>query len=142
VRWKAWWRQGSIKCAVKEEYTLCLVRQDCHVADEKAAALKKAAGVSGGKDECQVRLKGREHDYWMGTEIGMLGGYGFQGQVTAGDGSDKQGKIGTGYNNLRKKKEKQQCKMGREEEGSSSNRPELAVFLLALHDTLIEEPLL
>jgi len=112
------------------------------VADEKAAALKKAAGVSGGKDECQVRLKGREHDYWMGTEIGMLGGYGFQGQVTAGDGSDKQGKIGTGYNNLREKKEKQQCKVGREEEGSSSNRPELAVFLLALHDTLIEEPLL
>jgi len=29
----------------------------------------------------------------MGTEIGMLGGYGFQGQVTAGDGSDKKGKI-------------------------------------------------
>jgi len=31
---------------------------------------------------------------------------------------------------------------GREEEGSSSNRPELAAFLLALRDTLIEEPLL
>ena len=27
-------------------------------------------------------MKGREHDYWMGTEVGMLGGYGFQGQVT------------------------------------------------------------
>jgi len=49
------------------------------VADEQKAALKKAAGASGGKDECQVRLKGREHDYWMGTEVGMLGGYGFQG---------------------------------------------------------------
>jgi len=46
------------------------------VADEQKAALKKAAGVSGGKDECEVRLKGRERDYWMGTEIGMLGGYG------------------------------------------------------------------
>ena len=32
--------------------------------------------------------------------------------------------------------------MGREEEGSSSNQPEFAVFLLALRDTLIEEPLL
>ena len=50
------------------------------------AALKKAAGVSEGKDECQVRLKGREHDYWMGTEVGMLGRFfSFQGQVTAGD---------------------------------------------------------
>jgi len=32
--------------------------------------------------------------------------------------------------------------LGREEEGSSSNRPELAAFLLALRGTLIEEPLL
>ena len=84
----------------------------------------------------------RLNDYWMGKEIGMLGGYGFQGQVTAGDGSDKQGKTGAGYNNLRRKKKKQQCKVGCEEEGSRSNRPELAAFLLALRDTLIQEPLL
>jgi len=98
------------------------------VADEQKAALKKAAGVSRGKDECQVRLKGRERDYWMGTEIGMVRGYGFQGQVTAGDSSDKKGKMGAGYTNLRRKIKKQQCKLGREEEGSSSNRPELAAF--------------
>jgi len=72
VRWKAWRRQGNIKYAVSEEYASCWVHQDCHVADERKAALKKAAGVSGGKDECQVRFKGRENDYWMGTEIGML----------------------------------------------------------------------
>jgi len=99
-------------------------------------------GRKGGKDECQVRLKGRERNYWTGTEISMLRGCEFQGQVTAGDGSDKKGKMGAGYDNLRRKKEKQQCKVGREEEGSSSNRPELAAFLLALRDTLIEEPLL
>ena len=46
------------------------------------------------------------------------------------------------YNNFRRKKKKQQCKVGREEEGSSSNRPELEAFFLALCDTLIEEPLL
>ena len=50
----------------------------CLFVDEQKAALKKAAGVSGGRDECQVRLKEREHDYWMGTEIGMLGGYGLR----------------------------------------------------------------
>jgi len=59
-----------------------------------------------------VRSKERGHNYWMGTEIGKLGDYGFQEQVTAGDGSDKQGKMGAGYNNLRKKKEKRQCKVG------------------------------
>ena len=43
----------------------------------------------------------------MGTEIGRLGGYGFRGTVTAGDGSNqKVGKMGAGYVNLRKKKEK------------------------------------
>jgi len=66
--------------------------------------LKKAAEVSKRKDECQVRLKRREYDYWIGTEIGMLGGYGFQGQVRADDGSDKKGKMRAGCNNLRKEK--------------------------------------
>ena len=78
----------------------------------------------------------------MGTAIGMLAGYGFQSQVTAGDGSDKKGKMGSRYDNLRRKQKKQKCKVGREEEESSSNQPELASFLLALRDTLIEEPLL
>jgi len=74
------------------------------VADEEIAAIKKGAGVSGGKDECQVQLKGKERDYWMGTEIGMLGGYGSQSQIRAGDSSDKEVKMGVGYHNLRRKK--------------------------------------
>jgi len=74
VRWKAWWRQSNIKCAVNEKYASCWVHQDCHVVEEEKAALKNAVGVSGEKDKCQVLLKGRKRDYWMGTEIGMLGG--------------------------------------------------------------------
>jgi len=123
VRWKAWWRQINIKCAVSEEYASCWVHQDCHVADEENAAVKKAAGVSGGKVECQVRLKGRNSNCWMGTGIGMLEGHMFQGQVMAGDGSDKKGQKGAGYNNWRSKNKKQQCKVGQEEEGSSSSWP-------------------
>jgi len=112
LRWKEWWRQGNIKCAVSEEYASRWVHQYCHVGDEQKAALKKAAGVSAKKYECHVRLKGREHDYRMGTEIGMLGGYGFQCQVTAGDSSDKKGKMGAGYNNLTTKKEKAAVQSG------------------------------
>jgi len=63
VRWKVWWQQSNIKCAVSKEYASCWTHQDCHMADEQKAALKKAAGVSKRKNECQVRLKGREHDY-------------------------------------------------------------------------------
>jgi len=32
------------------------------MADEEKAALKKATGTSGGKDECQVRIKRREQN--------------------------------------------------------------------------------
>jgi len=53
--------------------------------------LLTAARASGGKDECQVRLTGIEREYWMGTEIGRLGGYGFRGTITAGDGSNQKG---------------------------------------------------
>jgi len=37
----------------------------------------------------------------------------------ADNGSDKKGKIRAGYNNLRRKQKKQQCKVEREEEDSS-----------------------
>jgi len=50
--------------------------------------------------------------------------------------------MGEGYYNLTRKKAKQQCKVVQEEECSSSNQPELAALLLALRDTLIEEPIL
>jgi len=55
--------------------------------------------VTGGENECRVGLKRRERDYWMGTEIGVLAGYGFQSQVITGHGWDnleKGGKMGAG----------------------------------------------
>ena len=77
----------------------------------------------------------------MGTEIGRLGGYGFRGTVTAGDGSkQKGGKMLQGM--LRKQRKRQQRKVEREEKGSSSNRPELAAFVLALCGTPVTKPML
>jgi len=79
----------------------------------------------------------------MGTEIGKLQGYDFRGTVIAGDGSNqKEEKMGAGYVNLREKKKRQQRKVGCEEEGSISNRPELAAFVLALRGTTVTKPLL
>jgi len=79
----------------------------------------------------------------MGTEIGRLGGYGFRGTVTAGDGSNENGgKMGAGYVNLRKQRKGQQRKVGREEEGSSSNRLELAAFVLTLRGTPVTKLML
>jgi len=79
----------------------------------------------------------------MGTEIGRLGIYGFRGTATAGDGSNqKGGKMGAGYVNLRGERKRQQRKVGREEEGSSLNRPKLADFVLALRGTPVTNPML
>ena len=50
--------------------------------------------------------------------------------------------MGAGYVNLRKQRKRQQRKVGREVEGSSSNRPELAAFVLVLRGTTMTEPML
>ena len=44
--------------------------------------------------------------------------------------------------NRRKQRKRQQRKVGREEEGSSSNLPELAAFVLALRGTPMTNPML
>jgi len=127
--------------AVSEDHASCWAHKDLTVTTKKNQALSTAARASGGKDECQVRLTGIEREYWMGTEIGRLGGYGFRGTVTAGDGSnEKGGEMGAGYVNLRKHRKRRQRKVGREEEESSTNRPELAAFVLALRSTHVTTP--
>jgi len=50
--------------------------------------------------------------------------------------------MGAEYVNLWKQKKRQQRKVGREEEGSSLNRPELAAFVLALRGTPVTKPML
>jgi len=128
---------------VSEDYASCWVHKDLTVTTKQIQAWLTAARASGGKDECQVRLTGIEREYWMGTEIGRLGGYGFRGTVTAGDGSNqKGGKMGAGYVNLQKQRKRQQRKVGREDEGSSSNRPEQAAFVLSLRGTPVTKPML
>jgi len=94
--------------AVSEDHASCWVHKDSgdlNVTTKQIQALFTAARASGGKDERQVRLTGIEREYYMGTEIGRLGGYSFRSTVTAGDESNqKGGKMGAGYVNLRKQR--------------------------------------
>jgi hypothetical protein len=66
-----------------------------------------------------------ERDYWMGTEVGQLGGYGFRGAISGSDGSCKDGKMGSGCCKLQGEEADKCARVGREEEGTSLNRPEL-----------------
>ena len=47
--------------------------------EEALVKLQEAWNKSDRKDECIVRLDDLERAFWMGTEVGQLGGYGFQG---------------------------------------------------------------
>ena len=84
--------------AASKNHANCWVHKDFPYTANNVETLREAFEASGGKDECQVRVTGIEREYWMGTEISRLGGYGFQGAVTAGDGSNQKGdKMGAGF---------------------------------------------
>ena len=77
----------------------------------------------------------------MGTEVGQLGGYGFQGVTLGVDGSCKDGKMGSGCCKLREECAGKCARVGREEEGASSNGPELGGIVLALQSAaLVKTP--
>ena len=75
----------------------------------------------------------------MGTEAGMLGGYNFQGIVLGGDGTDDEGKMGAEFCCLQKGNVKGCIRVGREQECTSSSRPELAALEIALRQATDKE---
>ena len=90
VHYRSWWKQGNIKMVASKNYANCWVHKDFLYTANIVETLREAFEASGRKDECQVRVVGVERDYWMGTQIGRVGGYGFRGAVTAGDGSNQR----------------------------------------------------
>ncbi len=113
-----------------------------------------APGQNYGKDRYTIDLTGTEATYWLGTESGLLGAFHFEGACTAGDGSCdvKSLSMGADFCNLKslewltekpltppwlhEQRSNQSHKVGREEEGMSSNRPEL----VALRECLEAHP--
>ena len=93
--------------------------------EEAFTELQEAWDSSEQKDECVVRLDDLVRAYWMGTEVGQLGGYGFQAVTLGVDGSCKDGKMGSGCCKSREEGAGKCAQVGSEEEGTSSNRPEL-----------------
>jgi len=56
--------------------------------------------------------------------------------------NQRGGKMAIGYGNLRRKRKMKKTNVGHEEKESMLNRPELAVFVLALHNTPVTKPML
>jgi hypothetical protein len=107
-----------------------------------------------GKDAYTVDLEINEKLYRLSTESGLLGDFDFEGACTVGDGSyDPPTKsMGSGFCNfstmrwnittplthalLQEQRLREFIKVGREEEGLSSNRPEIVALreCLEAHD--------
>ena len=99
-----------------------------------------------GKDEYTVDLEDNEKLYWLVTESGLIGTFGFEGTCTVGDGSGdpptrSMGAIFCNFSTmqwntdtplsqplLQEQRIRESSKVDREEGGVSSNRPELVVL--------------
>ena len=82
--------------------------------------------MSSTTDRYQVRILD-EHRDWQIRRLRLLR---HSHSLAAGDGSNRKGgEMGAGYVQLKKRRKRQQRKVGREEVGSSSKRPELAAFV-------------
>jgi hypothetical protein len=123
-RQKGWWKRGDVEAKLNTVNMTAWVHKECDTIEEETLdRLRAAWDCSEQKDECIVCLNDLERAYWMGTEIGQLGGYGFQGVTLGVDGSCKEGKMGSGCHKFREEGEGKCARVGREEEGMSSNRP-------------------
>ena len=94
------------------------------------------------KDETNIDLRGLERHFWKGTEAGCLGCYDFSGETWAGDGSMHKGVMGAGSICLQRPTCNLVVRVGREEEGVSSLRPELAAMARTLQAAPAESDLL
>ena len=77
-------------------------------------------------------LQGLEQHFWKGTEAGRMWCYNFPGETWAGDGSANKGFMGAGSVCLKRQGRNLAVRVGREEEGVSSLRPELAAIARTL----------
>ena len=112
-----------------------------------------------GKDAYTVDLENNEKLYWLDTESGLLGTFGFEGAYTVGDGScdPPTRSMGSVFCNfsvmhwntttplpqtlLQEQRIRESSRVGREEEGLNSNRSELVDLkfqCLELHDDQID----
>jgi len=123
-RQKGWWKRGDVEAKLNTVNMTAWVHKECDTIEEEALTkLQGAWDSSEQKDECIVCLYDLEQAYWMGTEVSLLGGYGFQGVTLGVDGSCKDGKMGSGCCKFREEGAGKCARVGREEEGTSSNRP-------------------
>ena len=100
MRERGWWRRGSVQLCENNCTMACRVPQHQLMGTYDEYGVVQAWFCRRPKEDLNIQLKGTEGDYWLGTEAGSIGAYGFQGAIFATDGSVTHGKMGAGYNEL------------------------------------------
>jgi hypothetical protein len=103
--------------------------------DQANQRLKEVWEHDDSNDELKVDLQGLERHFWLGAEAGRLGCYNFPGETWVGDGSAHKGVMGAGSVCLQQQSKYLKVRVGREEEGVNSLRPELAAMARTLQAT-------
>jgi len=116
----------------------CWVHRDVLINDAQVeSSLREAWEHEGSKDEMSIVLQGPEQYFRKGTEAGWMGCYDFPGETWAGDGSAHKGVMGAGSVCFQQPGRTLEVRVGREEEGISSLRPELAAIARTLQNAQI-----
>ena len=113
-RQKGWWKRGVVETKLNMVNMTAWVHKECDIMDEDAL----------------LRLQGQ------------LGGYGLQGAIFDVDGSCKDGTMGSGCCKFQGEEADKCARVGREEEGTRSNRSELGGIVLALQSAALCEDVL
>ena len=141
LREKGWWKRGNLDLNGGKYDMACWVDRSTLVSEEMLENLSEAWYQESEKDECTLCLEGPEREYWLGTEVGRLGGYECKANTMATDGSEK-GNMGAGCVGLNNDTLRHNVQIGRSEEGAGSNRPEMGAMAEALRIAPRDQPLL
>jgi hypothetical protein len=142
VRSRSWWKRRDVDACAAQTNIQCWVHQDIILNSEQAETnMREAWEHESSKDEMNIILQGLERHFWRGTEAGWLGCYDFPGETWAGDGSMHKCVMGAGSVCLQRPGCNLVVRVGREEEGVSSLRPELAAMARTLQATPAESDL-
>jgi len=128
-----WWREGKDKLATHSMTTEVWINTRGQIPEATRMVIQEALEKENTKDAPSFGTEDLEVMHRSGSEAGLLGIYNFPGAVYATDGSNDKGIMGAGYFKLDEHRGGC-CKLGRGEEGNSSNRAELGAACLALED--------
>ena len=97
-RQKRWWYKGRVDTCTNTTSMECWTNMDeSRIRAVDIEHIKNSWDCAEDKDECTPCFEALEQNYWLGTEAGQMGAYGFHGILAATDGSESNGRMGAGY---------------------------------------------